>query len=216
MSVNGSINFTERSADPDTPATNDWRLYFKLTGAYFINSTGNVYRLLSTAASVLTRELPYPLTPATGHPATTAGCAVEVVSESTTNDVNLKTFDFDQTTQEHAEWSVWMPDDWNAGTVTAKFCWTAASGTGTVTWGIQGRSFADDDAIDQAFGTGVTVTDTLLATGDIHITSATAAVTLTGAGAGELVQLRVYRDIADTLNADARLIAVKLYYTPTP
>jgi hypothetical protein len=217
MSVNSSLHIEERSNNPDAPDTNFWRFYFLLTGAYIMNTDGSAYRLMTSAANVLTRELPYPLTPATGHPATTAGCAVAVVSESTTSDVNLKTFDFDQTTQEHAEWSVWMPDDWNAGTVTAKFCWTAASGTGTVTWAIQGRSYADDDAIDQAFGTAITVTDTLLATGDIHITSATAAVTLTGAGAGELVQLRVYRDTAtDNLAADALLIAVKLYYTPTP
>lgn len=210
------MNFRERDSDTDTPETNDWRFYFKMTGAYAKNSAGNVYRFLTSAANIITKELPYPLTPATGHPSTTAGCSAATVTESATNKVNLKTFDFDQTTQEHAEWSVWMPDDWGAGTVTAKFAWTAASGTGTVTWGIQGRSYADDDAIDQAAGTAATVTDTLLATGDIHITSATAAFTLTGAGAGELVQLRVYRDISDTLNADARLIAVKLYYTPTP
>jgi hypothetical protein len=215
MSVNGSINFTERSAHPDNPDTNDWRFYFLLTGAYFINSAGNAFRVLATAANVLTRELPYPLTPATGHPSTTAGCGT-TTSEAATNQQNIKTFDFDQTTQEHAEWSVWMPDDWNAGTVTAKFCWTAASGTGTVTWAIQGRSYADADTIDQAWGTAISVTDTLLATGDIHITAATAAITLAGAGAGELVQLRVYRDVSDNLSADAQLIAVKLYYTPAP
>jgi hypothetical protein len=216
MSVNGSINFTERDSDPDSPSTNDWRFYPKMTGFYTKNSAGNVFRFLMSAANVTTKELPFQLLPATGHPSTTNGCNAATKNEFTTNDVDLVLFAFDQTTQEHAQWTVWMPDDWGAGTVTAKFCWTALTGTGTVTWGIQGRSYADDDAIDQAFGTGVTVTDTLLATSDIHITSATAAVTITGAGAGELVQLRVYRDISDTLNADAQLISVKLYYTPTP
>jgi hypothetical protein len=215
MSVNGSILFTERDSDPDAPSTNDWRLYFKLTGAYVMNSAGDFFRLWVSAANVTTVEIPYPLIPATGQPSTTAGCGA-TTTETATNKQNIKAFDFDQTTQEHAEWTVWMPDNWGAGTVTAKFCWTAASGTGTVTWAIQGRSYADDDAIDQSWGTAQTVTDTLLAAGDVHITSATSAITLTGAGAGELVQLRVYRDIADTLTADARLIAVKLYYTPSP
>lgn len=212
-----SVQFEQQSADASTPDSGYWRMYLKSTGAYLINSAGSIYRLLTTAAGVTTKELPFQLLPATGHPSTTAGSSAGTVTEHATNKVNLKTFDFDQTTQEHAEWTIAMPDDWGAGTVTAKFYWTAASGSGTVTWGIQGRSYADDDAIDQAFGTAQTVTDTLLATGDIHITAATSAVTITGAGAGELVQLRVYRDTAtDNLSADARLIAVKLYYTPVP
>lgn len=157
------------------------------------------------------------LSAAGGWPSTTSGCAANAKTEHGTNDIDLYTLDFDATADEYAQWTVWMPDDWDGGTVTAKFCWTAASGTGDVIWALQGRSYANDDAIDQAWGTAQTVTDTLLATGDIHYTSETGDITLAGTpAAGELVQLRVYRDAdaaGDTLAADARLIAVKLYYT---
>jgi len=154
------------------------------------------------------------LSAAGGWGSTTNGAAAATKVEYTTNDQDLQLMDFDQTTQEYAQWTIVMPDSYDGGTITGIFYWTAASGTGTVTWTLQGRSYADDEAIDQAWGTAQSVTDTLLATGDVHITSATAAVTLAGTPAGgELVQIRVSRDTSDTLNADARLIAVKLEYT---
>lgn len=40
MSVDKTINFTERGAAPDTPATSDWRLYFKSGGLYIIDDAG--------------------------------------------------------------------------------------------------------------------------------------------------------------------------------
>lgn len=144
-------------------------------------------------------------------PATTNGPALSQ-SESTTNAVNYKTLDFDQTTSEIAWFQIEMPKNWDEGTIAAKFQWTAASGSGTVTWGIQGVCVSNDDAIDAAPGTAQTVTDTLIATGDIHTTSETSAVTLAGTPAeGDLTFLKIYRDISDTLSADAKLIGVHIY-----
>jgi hypothetical protein len=124
---------------------------------------------------------------------------------------------FDASTDEFAQWSVWMPDNWNAGTITFKAVWSAASSSGDVIWGLQGISYANDDAIDAAWGTAQTVTDTLTATGDACVTSESSAITLSGTpAAGELIQLRAYRDAnagGDTLAADALLIGIKVYYT---
>lgn len=146
-------------------------------------------------------------------PTTTAGCADVATVEAGTNDVDYKVLDFDQTSSENAFIGFVMPDSWDGGTLTATFVWTAASGTGTVTWGIKGRAFANDDAIDQAYGTAQTVTDTLITAADIHVSDPTSAITLAGSPAGgQWVQFKIYRDISDTLNADARLIAVKLEY----
>jgi hypothetical protein len=155
------------------------------------------------------------LTAAGGWPSTTNGCAANAKNEYVTNDIDIYSLDFDQTTQEYAQWSVWMPADWNGGTITADFLWTAASGSGTVIFGLQGRSYANDEAIDQAWGTAQEATDTLLAADDIHVSPTTAAITLAGTpAASEFVQLRVYRDPAtDTLNADAKLLGVKVFYT---
>ncbi len=159
------------------------------------------------------------LTAAGGWPSTTLGSAANVQTEYGSNDVDLFSLDFDEDADEFAQWTVWMPDDWDAGTITAKFSWTAATGSGDVIWGLQGISYADSDPIDVAWGTGQTVTDTLLTAADIHYSPTTTAITLAGSpAAGELIQLRVYRDAdvgGDTLTADARLLGVKVFYTRT-
>lgn len=156
------------------------------------------------------------LTSAGGKPTTTAGCAEPAVVEAATNDVDYWVLAFDQTTKEYAFWDIVLPGNWDGGTIEAQFYWTAAAGSGGVRWGLQGRSFGDDDAIDQAWGTAQEVTDTLLATGDVHVSAFTAAITLAGTPAGgEYITLRAYRDPAnagDTLAADARLLAVRLRY----
>jgi len=150
-------------------------------------------------------------------PTTTGGCADSATVEAGTNDVDYKVLDFDKDTDENAFIGPFaMPDSWNGGAIKAKFIWTTAGTTGNVIWGIKGRAFANDDAIDQAYGTEQTVTDAFIAAGDIHISDLTSDLTLAGSPAGgQLVQLKVYRDAdngSDTLDADARLIAVVIEY----
>jgi hypothetical protein len=110
-----------------------------------------------------------------------------------------------------------MPSDYDGGTVTGVFYWTAAGGGAaeTVEWNLQGRAYGNDEALDQAWGTAQAVSDTWIADGDVHISSATSAVTLAGTpAAGELAQFRVHRDVSDDdLSCDARLLAVRLTFT---
>jgi hypothetical protein len=150
-------------------------------------------------------------------PSTTNGCAASARNEYATNDVDLYSADFDQTTIEYAQFTYWMPANWNASTVTFAVAWTASAGTAaqTVEWNLEARAYANDDAIDQAWGTAVEVSDALLATGDMHYTSTSSAVTIAGTpSAGELVQFRVWRDATnDTLAADAKLLGIKVNYT---
>lgn len=150
-------------------------------------------------------------------PATTTGCAALAQSETTTNKVNYKSLDFDAATEEYA----WLlafqaPDWWDLSTITIRFHWTAASGTGDVIWGAAAVALSNDDALDTALGTAVTVTDTLLATGDVHVTADTSAITVGGTPAkGDLLFLRVYRDAdagGDTLGADAKLLGITVKY----
>lgn len=157
------------------------------------------------------------LTASGGAPTNTAGCATVAKVESTTNKVNYWVLDFDTTTEENAFWVVQMPDSYDGGTITAIFVWTNAAGltTETVVWGIKARAYADDAAIDQAWGTEVTVTDTWLAQNDVHISPVSAAVTIAGSPAGgQPVMFNVARKTAsDNLTGDARLIMIKLEYT---
>jgi hypothetical protein len=149
-------------------------------------------------------------------PRTTTGAGIDS-REQATNKINTDELLFDAGTDEFAQAMIVMPNNWNAGTVTAKFHWTASTSSGDVVWGLQGRAYANDDALDQAMGTAQTATDTLTATNDVDISPATSAITLGGtAASGNPVIFQVYRDAdagGDTLAADARLLGVEISYT---
>jgi len=150
-------------------------------------------------------------------PSTTNGAGAITKTNYATNGIDTQQSSFDQTTEQYLQFTITMPGTWNGGTVRAVFYWTAAAGTGDVVWGLQGRSYGDNEVIDQAFGTAQTVTDTLITTNNKHKTGVTAAITLAGTpAANEMVQYRVLRQAAaagDTLNAAAGLIGVMIYYT---
>lgn len=151
-------------------------------------------------------------------PATTNGAA-QNKNVAATNVQNYYSLDFDQTTQEFAHAVVAMPSDWNGGTVTAEFYWTATgTSTNSVVWALEGRSYGDLETIDQAYGTAQQVADAHSATAlQMQKSSATPAITLGGTpAAGELVMFRVKRvpaDGSDTLAADAMLLGVMVNYT---
>lgn len=149
-------------------------------------------------------------------PSTTNGAA-ENTTETTTNDVMLPTLDFDQSTQEHAQFLFPMPKSWDELAVTAQFIWTADSGSGNVIWGIQAVALSEGDAIDTAWGTAEEVTDALTTAGDQHTSSWSDPITVGASPVeGDLVAFRIYRkaaDGSDTLSADARLIAIRLNIT---
>lgn len=151
-------------------------------------------------------------------PRTTNGAAPATV-EMATNDNTFDFLDFDTATEEGACFAISLPQAWNAGTVKAKVYWTAASGSGGVAWGLRATSYADDDALDSAYGTEQVVTDTLITANDNHITAATAAITIGNTPAvDDLLLFEITREVGnagDTLGVDARLIGVKLQYTET-
>jgi hypothetical protein len=148
-------------------------------------------------------------------PRTTNGASLGTV-ETTTNKVMLKTLDFDQTTEEYAQFMVAMPKSWDEGTLTAIFKWSS-TGAGDVVWGLRAVAISNDDPLDAAFGTGQTVTDTNGTASDLMDTAETSAIMIGGTPAeNDMVVLEVYRkaaDGADTIAADARLHGVKVFYT---
>lgn len=150
------------------------------------------------------------------YPSLTQPCAPLAQVETSTNKVNVKVLDFDGSgnTKEYAEFGIQSPSYWDASTVTAQFVWYASAGSGTVNWEIQGGSFADDDALDAAYGTLQEVTDTLTATRDVMISAETSAITIAGSPtAGDWLMFRVARDPAnDTNTSDARLLGVRIRF----
>lgn len=147
-------------------------------------------------------------------PRTSNGPATATV-ELSTNKQNFDSLDFDASAAEYAQFKLSVPEQWGAGTVKAKFYWTAASGSGSVVWAVQGVACSDDDPMDASWGTAVTVTDTLLSANDCHIAT-TGAITIGGSPAvADLIYVQVYRDAtngSDTLAVDARLLGIKLQY----
>jgi len=134
--------------------------------------------------------------------------------DSGSNDITIPTLDFDTTTQEYAHFSVAMPKGWDEGAVTFIPYWTNAGGasTQTVVWSLAGRALGDSDAINGAFGTVQTSTDTFEAQNDLHIGPASAAITIGNTPAeNDLVVFEVSRVVAsDNLAGDAILIGIKL------
>lgn len=175
------------------------------------NGVGNLSFVNATRTIILTAGGSWP--------STTSGATAPAKVETTTNRQNLQLVDFADGSTQYIEWTIVMPDNYNGGTVTAKFYWTCATAsTNAVVWGIQGRAYNNGDAIDQAWGTAQTVTSAGNASANVIITSAsTPAITFAGTPqASSVIQIRAYREganAADTLTATARLVSVMLKYT---
>jgi len=148
-------------------------------------------------------------------PRVTNGCSPLAQTEMATSLVNIMTLDFNQTTQQFAQFKITPPRKWNNGTVTFVPHWTAAAGTGTVQWGLSLGSYRNDDALTIALGTPQTSDDTLIAVNDLHIGPESSAITSSGTVQdGNLLVAQISRNPAsDTLNADAKLIGISIRFT---
>lgn len=151
-------------------------------------------------------------------PRTTNGAALNTV-EVGTNKVMIRTLDFDAATQEFAQFNIRMPKSWNESTVTFIPVWSHAATVTNfgVVWGLDAFAFSDDDAMDQAFGTEQTSTDTGGTTNDLYQGPESSAITIAGTpAAGDWVAFRIHRNVAsgsDTMAVDARLHGIVLLYT---
>ncbi len=149
--------------------------------------------------------------------ATTSGAADGSV-ETTTNAVMIVTKDFDQSSDEYAQFSFQAPSNFDLGTVTFRALWSHTSG-GTmfgVAWALQAQGVGNDDAIDTAWGTAVVVTDTGGTADDQYISGESGAITIANVAAGDMLYFRVFRDVSDggdDLDLDARLHGIMLTLT---
>jgi hypothetical protein len=187
-------------------------------GTSKINLSGSAQIFISPRAATLGLTGKHTIfMPAGAMIARTTNGAASGTTELTTNDVMLRTFDFDTTTEEGVGFWIGMPKSWNEGTVTFQAMWTAASGSGGVAWGLAAYSFSDDDAMDTAVSGQQVVTDTLITANDMHITAESSAITIGGTPAeGDAVYFELTREVAngsDTLGVDAKLIGVRLFFT---
>ncbi len=151
------------------------------------------------------------------YPNTTNGCA-GIAQVELSNGPEIKTLDFDKTSDESAQFAVAFPKSWNEGTISFQAFFTANStDTGTTSWALQGVALADNGDLNTAFGTAVAPTAKAMSgtANDLAVTAESGAVTIAGSpGADEYVFFQISRDVsADDLNADAKLLGVKLFFT---
>ena len=151
------------------------------------------------------------------YPNTTNGCA-GIAQVELSNGPEIKTLDFDKSSDESAQFAVAFPKSWNEGTITFQAFFTADStDTGTVSWSLAGVAIADNDSINTAFGTGVAPTAKAHSgtANDLDVTAESGAVTIAGSpSTDEEVYFQITRDVsADDLDADAKLLGVKLFFT---
>ncbi len=160
--------------------------------------------------------------PATAmRPTQSNGCAELAYVETTAGRPDLMVLDFDQTTDEFAQFSIPFPKGWNEGTITYRAFWTHAGGQTAgldgVAWMLQGVAVSDGDTIDVAYGTAVTVAGDGSTTAEVlNVTAESAAITIGGTPQeGDICFFRIGRDpdhASDDMDQDARLVAVQLFY----
>jgi hypothetical protein len=114
-----------------------------------------------------------------------------------------------------------MPKSWDEGTITTKFSWRRASGTGAadVVWGVRAVALSDNETPAAAFGSDANATDAAsTTTANFNLSHESDPCTVGGTPAeGDLVFFEIFRDGAagaDTLNSvDAWLSEITLCIT---
>jgi len=158
--------------------------------------------------------------PASACTSTATNGADLATNEYATQDINMDFYAFDGATEQYIEIQFPMPEDWNRGTIKAKFFWSSASGStaaDTCEWKIQGGALSNDDAIDAALGTAQVISDALLANNgtDLQVSGATPALTIGGTPAlGDMIHFKISRNVGgtDNMTEDAWLFGVWIQY----
>jgi hypothetical protein len=194
-------------------------------GQNITTAAGDVAICMSTAQNVV-QVLNY--APFTGkntiwvpaeamRPAATNGCSALQNVETTALRPDMNVLDFATGADDHAQFSVAFPKNWNAGTVTFRAFWTStATDTDGVAIGLQGVSVADNVTIDAVYGTAVVVTDDAQgAAEECYITAESSAVTISNAADDAITFFQVFRDVSDAnddMTEDMRLLGIQLFY----
>jgi hypothetical protein len=218
-------------ADTAAPSTNAMlgqiTSYNTGTGALVVNSllvtgsgTKTAWTISMSGPQAATQEYKNIFIPAAALIPTATNGAAPGSYEYATNDVNIDYLAFDGATEEFAGIHFPMPEDWDLGTIKAKFDWSSAAGStagDTAEWKIGGVAISNNDALDAAPGTLQVISDTLLANDGAkrQLSGATPAITIGGTpAAGDMIYLTVSRNVGgtDDMTEDAWLFGIWLQY----
>lgn len=152
---------------------------------------------------------------------TVNGPSSETVEAGLVNDVMKRTLNFDQTTEEGAQFEIAMPTSWDRNsTMTFVPYWYASAGAGGVTFSLGCRGFSNGNPLDQNLST-LTANSTRVMNNINSIMKGpeSAAFQPEHQGSenpndGDLMSFEVKRvvaDAGDTLTSDAKLIGVMVF-----
>lgn len=140
--------------------------------------------------------------------------------ETSTNKVNLSYGSFDPSVNQYAQFSLQMPKSWNPSAgiyFTPVWLHPATTTNFNVVWACQAVALRNAVALDTAFGTAQSVTDTGGSTNTLYVGPESPAITVGGSPQEEdFVMFQVYRDAAsgsDTLAVNAYLAGIQLTLT---
>lgn len=152
----------------------------------------------------------------------TTDSATTATFETATNEHAFDSFNFiGVTTNQQICFDYQMPDTWDLGTIKVKFYTAPATGASSgddYTFEIKAVSVGNDDTMDVAYGTGHHIDQEVSAgvDADLHISAATASITVGGTPALEdLIQFKITRlqdDAADNMPEDAKLRGIAIQY----
>jgi len=150
-------------------------------------------------------------------PRDNAGCAaLTTVAAGTNGRPDFHVLDFDNSSDEHAQFTIAMPKSWDGGNVYYYVYWIGLAATTGVTWGLEVLSLNDNEEFNQAYVNPILVDDD--SQGDVTellVSAKSAAIACSGAD-NDLLCFQVYRDVSagnDDMAGDARLWGLLLEYT---
>ena len=151
-------------------------------------------------------------------PTASGGCATITDVATSANKPDMTVLDFDNGSDEHAQFQVAFPKSWNEGTIQYQVFWcSTAADTDPVHWGLKGVSVPDNSTIDVSYGTHINVADANQgAAEEMLVSPLSSAVTIAGAAVDTVTFFDVFRDVSEETSGaaeDARLIGVKLFFT---
>lgn len=136
--------------------------------------------------------------------------------ETVDHGVVLRFLGFDRDIEQTAQALLALPKAWDGGDLAVQPLWTASGGTGDVLWAIDALGLEDGEALDAIGGVAVMVADTLTTADALHVADESAPLVVDGAptpsGLVLLTIARAASDTADTLDADARLLGLRVFY----
>lgn len=151
-------------------------------------------------------------------PTVSNGCSALTPVETTAGRPDMVVLDFDASADEFAQFSVGFPKSWDEGTVTFQFYWSSIAATTGVVMKLEGVAVGDNDTIDVAYGTAVSLLDDAQgAVEEMLVSPESTAITIAGSPAvDQLCYFRIGRNVSDSnddMAGDCRLHGIKIFFT---